>query len=220
MTPPRSATDPTPPRDREAAAPDADAGCYDLRRFVADMEAVLDRHPSIPRTVEEVSRLVARAVADGAPWLEPRYRRPIQDSYARYLLHRDRANRFVVLSLVWLPGQSTPVHDHSCWGVMGLIEGQLEEVHYERLDDGSREHYAELRESRGAVCGQGSVAYVFPPYEEIHRIGNRLAQPALSLHVYGRDLDEVNVFDPVSGRVSPMRIKYYNPPSSALDFII
>jgi predicted metal-dependent enzyme (double-stranded beta helix superfamily) len=192
---------------------------YDLDHFVRDVEAILDGHPSVPMTIKQVSALVGRLVRDTS-WLPALYRTPIDDGYARYLLHRDRTNRFVVLSLVWLPGQSTPVHDHSAWGVMGIVENELEEVTYERLDDGSREGYAELREAHGRMVGAGSVSYVLPPYEEIHRIGNPTGKRAHSLHVYGRDLDEVNVFDTITNKVSPMRIKYYNPVSSACDFII
>ena len=35
-----------------------------------------------------------------------------------------------------------------------------------------------------------------------------------------RGLDEVNVFDPVSGKVSPMRIKYYSPQCGDAPFVI
>ncbi|MEZ5964534.1 MAG: cysteine dioxygenase family protein [Planctomycetota bacterium] len=192
---------------------------YDLDRFVHDVETVLDRRPSVPVTIKEVSSLLGRLVADGS-WLPDKYRTPIADSYARYMLHRDRTNRFVVLSLVWLPGQATPIHDHSAWGAMGIMENALEEVAYERLDDGSREGFAELRETRGRMVGAGSVSYVLPPYEEVHRIANPTDRPSLSVHVYGRDLDEVNVFDMATKKVSPMRIKYYSPVSSACDFII
>lgn len=193
---------------------------YDLDQFVRDVETTLERRPSVPVTIKEVSSLLSRLMSSDGEWLPRQYRTPIQDSYARYMLHRDRTNRFVVLSLVWLPGQSTPIHDHSAWGVMGIMDNALEEVTYERLDDGSREGYAELRETHGRMVGTGSVSYVLPPYEEVHRIGNPTERATLSVHVYGRDLDEVNVFDPVTKRVSPMRIKYYNPVSSACDFII
>lgn len=192
---------------------------YGLDQFVRDVEAILDRRPSVPVTIKEVSSLVGQLVRDGA-WLPAQFRTPIADRYARYMLHRDRTNRFVVLSLVWLPGQATPIHDHRAWGVMGIVENALEEVAYERLDDGSREGYAELRETRGRMVGAGSVSYVLPPYEEVHRIANPTDKPSLSVHVYGRDLDEVNVFDLTTRKVSPMRIKYYGPVSAACDFII
>jgi hypothetical protein len=118
-----------------------------------------------------------------------------------------------------MPGQMTPIHDHACWGVMGLVQNSLEEICYDRLDDGKRPDYAELEQSRGTDVGQGGVAYLLPPYEEIHRIGNTSNKPTISLHVYGRDLDEVNVFDPVTGKVCPMRIKYYSPECGKAPFV-
>ena len=64
------------------------------------------------------------------------------------------------------------------------------------------------------------MAYLLPPYDEIHRIGNTTGKPSVSLHVYGRDLDTVNVFDAVTGKVSPMRIKYYSPECGKAPFVI
>ena len=61
---------------------------------------------------------------------------------------------------------------------------------------------------------------MLPPYQEIHRIGNPTDRPSISLHVYGRDLDEVNVYDLTSRKVNPMRIKYYSPDCSGTEFII
>jgi len=192
---------------------------YGLQDYVRDLGAVLDRRPAMPVIIREVSALTKKLVADDR-WLDERFRVASADHYTRHLLHKDPNNRFVVLSLVWLPGQATPIHDHSCWGVMGLVENSLEENCYSRLDDGSRADFAELQQSRGTDVGKGSVAYLLPPYEEIHRIGNVSGKPTVSLHVYGRDLDEVNVFDQVTGKVSPMRIKYYSPECGKQPFII
>jgi predicted metal-dependent enzyme (double-stranded beta helix superfamily) len=192
---------------------------YGLDDYVHDIGALLDHHPAMPIIVREASALTKQLVADER-WLAEEYRTPGQDSYARHLLHRDPRNRFIVLALVWQPGQATPIHDHSCWGVMGLLQNSLEECGYDRLDDGSRRGFAELQQSRGSEVGRGSVAYLLPPYEEIHRIGNISDKPTVSIHIYGRDLDEVNVFDTVTGKVSRMRIKYYSPECGAQPFII
>ena len=192
---------------------------YGLQDYVHDIGSVLDRHPALPIIIREVSAFTKRLCADDR-WLGEPHRTASTDHYTRHLLHKDPNNRFVVLSLVWMPGQATPIHDHSCWGVMGLIENSLEEVCYDRLDDGSRAEFADLKQSRGSDVGRGSVAYLLPPYEEIHRIGNNTGKPTVSLHVYGRDLDEVNVFDANTGKVSPMRIKSYSPQCGNQPFII
>jgi len=192
---------------------------YGLQDYVQDLGAVLDRRPAMPRIITEVSALTRQLVATDR-WLDEKHRTADPDSYRRHLLHRDPNNRFIVLSLVWMPGQATPVHDHSCWGVMGLLDNSLEEIGYDRLDDGARPGYAELKPSRGSDVAKGSVAYLLPPYEEIHRITNVSDKPTVSIHVYGRDLDEVNVFDTETGKVNPMRIKYYSPECGAQPFII
>jgi len=192
---------------------------FGLRDYVHSIESVLERRPSNKVIIREISAATKQLCASDR-WLEERFRVGNPDCYTRHLLHRDVNNRFVVLALVWMPGQMTPIHDHSCWGVMGLIQNSLEEICYDRLDDGKRSDYAELEQSRGTDVGQGGVAYLLPPYEEIHRIGNTSSKPTISLHVYGRDLDEVNVFDQVSGKVSPMRIKYYSPECGKAPFVI
>lgn len=197
----------------------ASTPAYGLGDYVHAIEQVLARRPANPIIIREVSAATKRLVADDR-WLEERCRQGSPDCYTRHLLHRDAQNRFVVLALVWQPGQMTPIHDHSCWGVMGMIENSLEEVCFDRLDDGKRPDFAELQQSRVTDVGRGSVAYLLPPYEEIHRIGNTSDRPTISLHVYGRDLDEVNVFDQATGKVSAMRIKYYSPECGKQPFVI
>lgn len=192
---------------------------YDLQSFVRDVEEVLAPHPAMPLVIKRVSGLVYKLCQDGH-WLPPEHRVGREETYARHLLHKDPQNRFVVLALVWQPGQGTPIHDHSCWGVMGLLENTLEETIYERLDDGSRPDYAEIRETQGGQVSAGSTSYLLPPYHEIHAIGNNGDRPAISVHVYGRDIDEVNVFDPSSNHVDKMRIKYYAAECGGSDFVI
>lgn len=192
---------------------------YGLQDYVRSIEQVLDQRPANRVIIREVSKATKQLCSDDR-WLDERYRVGSPDCYTRHLLHKDAHNRFVVLALVWQPGQITPIHDHACWGVMGLVENTLEEICYDRLDDGSRPDFCELEQSRGTDVGQGGVAYLLPPYEEIHRIGNTSGRQTISLHVYGRDLDEINVFDPVTGKVSPTRIKYYSPQVGKTPFVI
>jgi len=187
--------------------------------YVRTIEQVLDRRPANRVIIREVSA-ATKELCRNDLWLDERHRTGEPDRYTRHLLHKDPHNRFIVLSLVWQPGQVTPIHDHACWGVMGLVDNSLEEICYERLDDGTRPGFCELEQTRGTDVSKGGVAYLLPPYEEIHRIGNTSDRPTISLHVYGRDLDEINVFDPTSGRVSPMRIQYYSPDIGDQPFVI
>ena len=181
-----------------------------LRRYLDEVGAAIDRSPTDRAIVREVSRATKELCRDGG-WLEARFRVGARDRYERHLLHRDPRGRFVVLALVWQPGQVTPIHDHGCWGVMGLVENSLEEHCYERLDDGARPERCRLRQTRGGDVGEGGVSYLLPPYEEIHWIGNTSDRETISLHVYGRDIDQVQVFDADAGTVRTMRVRYDGP---------
>ena len=44
-------------------------------------------------------------------------------SSSQYLLYCDPEERFSVVSFVWGPGQSTPTHDPSVWGLIGVLRG-------------------------------------------------------------------------------------------------
>jgi predicted metal-dependent enzyme (double-stranded beta helix superfamily) len=195
-------------------------GCGpEFRAYVEAVERCLDRRPALPVLIKELSALTKQLVKEPS-WLPDQFREPCADNYARHLLHRDLHNRFVVLALVWQPGQGTPIHDHRCWGLMGMVQNQLEIVNYERLDDGSRPGHAELRETDGIDACAGATAYILPPYQEIHKIGNTTDQTSISIHIYGRDIDEVSVFDLEQRTVSTMRIKYYGDQCGEQNFAI
>src|SRR5687767_9693745 len=69
--------------------------------FVRDAERLTDNPHAIAR------RLRALLAVDG--WLAPQHQRPGHDGYRQHLLHVSASRRLSVLSLVWLPGQRTPI---------------------------------------------------------------------------------------------------------------
>src|SRR5205085_1277669 len=46
----------------------------------------------------------------------------------RYMLHR--APKFNVTSVVWRPGDRATAHNHETWGVIGVIDNEIEETRY------------------------------------------------------------------------------------------
>ena len=56
-------------------------------------------------------------------WLPDEFALPSVESYRQYLLYCDPLERFSVVSFVWGPGQKTPVHDHTVWGLVGVMRG-------------------------------------------------------------------------------------------------
>jgi predicted metal-dependent enzyme (double-stranded beta helix superfamily) len=70
---------------------------------------------------------------------------------------------FVVNGLIKAPHKRTGIHDHAqLWTAYGVLDGQESIERYERLDDGARAGYAEVRESARFGVGPGTVDLVSP----------------------------------------------------------
>jgi predicted metal-dependent enzyme (double-stranded beta helix superfamily) len=116
--------------------------------------------------------------------LTPDQRVGSADGYTQHVLHVEPDGSFSVVALVWLPGQSTPVHDHVSWCAVGVYEGQETETLY-RL--AGRKGRRQLVVTGHAVNERGSVSGIAPP-GDIHHVTNSGGTTAISLHVYGADI--------------------------------
>ncbi|MFC0530274.1 cysteine dioxygenase family protein [Phytohabitans kaempferiae] len=109
------------------------------------------------------------------------------DSYTQHILHVEPDGLFSIVALVWLPGQATPIHDHLCWCVVGVVEGVESEVRYRLTERDGRACLVEdgvVENPSGSVCG-------FAPPGDIHRVRNVGTGTAVSIHVYGADISRV-----------------------------
>ncbi len=93
-----------------------------LRDFVAAMTTLVGDTGDERRLLAEGRTHLARLIADDT-WLPDAFAAPRSDRYAQYLLHCDPLERFSVVSFVWGPGHRTPVHDHTVWGLVGVLRG-------------------------------------------------------------------------------------------------
>jgi predicted metal-dependent enzyme (double-stranded beta helix superfamily) len=94
---------------------------------------------------------------------------------------------------VWPPRTETKIHDHSSWGVYCCAVGSILEERYERLDDGSRLDHARLKKFGQRMWSEEDGASSVLPHEEgIHRVGNPGDDVAISVHLYGPRLRDVD----------------------------
>jgi predicted metal-dependent enzyme (double-stranded beta helix superfamily) len=181
-----------------------------LRRFVADLSALLDRTGEEARILAEGRALLAELIARD-DWLPDTHAAPNPERYTQYLLHRDPATRFSVVSFVWGPGQSTPVHDHTVWGLVGVLRGA--EVAESYVRDGGV-----LRVTGTERLEQGAIDAVSPTIGDLHKVSNGLAdRPSISIHVYGADIGAVRraTYD-AAGQARPFVSGYSDAPALAL----
>jgi len=137
-------------------------------------------------------------LVDHAPsFLEPRHYRSDPAGYTRNLIYRAPDDSLSLYALVWLPGQWTPVHDHGSWGVVGVVEGVLEERSYVRLSpDRGRDDGIDLARGGIVLLKPGAVTTFVPNPDHIHTTGVPAERPrAVSLHLYGRMMSSFNIYD-------------------------
>ncbi len=166
-------------RERQAG-PVTTEGSIDFGEYVRRVASLCDDVPE-DRMASRVGRELRRLVAAGG-WLPSECCEPGADTYRRHVLHADPLGRFTVLSVVWRPGQGTPVHGHTAWGAVGVYRGTPSVANYRLVRDGAVELACE------AVCSPGDVTTVQPGIDYPHRVCNASEQLAITVHTYGRDL--------------------------------
>ena len=122
----------------------------------------------------------------------PLVEEPAEDWYVAYR-HDDPEHSYSVQVFVWPPGSATRIHDHSSWGAFCCVVGSVLEERYERLDDGSVPDHARLKKLwRLGWSKEDGISTLLPGDEGIHRVGNPNDEPAISVHLYGPRLGEVD----------------------------
>jgi predicted metal-dependent enzyme (double-stranded beta helix superfamily) len=174
---------------QENAVPTAPAVPTDriapLREFVAAMTRLVEGTRDEATLLARGRELLARLIADDA-WLPDEFAEPDARSYRQYLLHCDPLERFSVVSFVWGPGQRTPVHDHTVWGLVGVLRGAERCTEYAPQDG----HVV----ARGLehTMTRGMIEAVSPTVGDWHVVANALEdRPSVSIHVYGANIGAV-----------------------------
>jgi predicted metal-dependent enzyme (double-stranded beta helix superfamily) len=109
-------------------------------------------------------------------------------------VYKSEHNNFVVQVFVWEGGAGTPIHDHDTWGIMGVYQNQLKVTEYSLKSFEQSENFY-LDQTQTFIADPGAVCYLIPPDEEIHQIMNPTDNLSVSIHVYGKSIDEYNIYD-------------------------
>ena len=104
-----------------------------LESFVSQATAHAGDRADPADCVLAIAPLMLELIERAPSFLEPQHYRCDPDHYARNLVYDAPDASLSLYTLVWLPGQWTPVHDHGSWGVVGVLEGVLEERSYVRM---------------------------------------------------------------------------------------
>jgi 3-mercaptopropionate dioxygenase len=171
-----------------------------LEDFVGHVRAQVSQYPQVPDAMQERALLgslkpALEALLRHDDWLPESHAKFDPARYQQHPLYRDPEGRFSVVSFVWGPGHATPVHDHTVWGLVGVLRGAELCQHFE-LRDGHWEAQGEPH-----VVQAGEVDLVSPSIGDVHRVSNALPdQITISIHVYGADIGLVKRHVMTSGQ--------------------
>jgi predicted metal-dependent enzyme (double-stranded beta helix superfamily) len=141
----------------------ASAGLPVFEDFVAQLRAIWQAEGDNQRRMEKARPLLQRLVKDqGLKAHSARW--PSTEGFKNLLLYVDPQHHFAINAVVRTPGRVGGVHDHAdAWVLYGVLDGSESLERYERIDDGSRPGYAELRLASVTTGTQGKVDLV-PPH--------------------------------------------------------
>jgi len=173
-----------------------------LRNFVQDMTRLVERHGADePRMLDEGEKLLHGLVTQD-DWLPEEYAAPSRESYRQYLLYCDPLERFSVASFVWMPGHRTTIHDHTVWGLVGVMRGV----------ELCEEFSSGIKKVNSHESKPGEVDRVSPTVGDIHVVSNAGKETAVSIHVYGANIGAVrrHTFDAETGKPKEFVSGYHN----------
>ena len=148
-----------------------------------EIREVVSRGMTEAETGAGVAEVLKKHVSDSS-LLRPEDCVGDPNDYKQHILHVEDDGSFSIVSLVWLPGQVTPIHDHVSWCVVGVHQGDETEELFKLEGEGDE---AYLVETENHFNPEGYVVWLSPP-GDIHRVRNAGDDTAISLHVYGADI--------------------------------
>ena len=173
-----------------------------LQRFIADLRAIWATGQDAELCMEQARPILAKLTLDpdlqafSASW-------PSTEGRKNLLLYVDPDYHFAINAVVRIPGRKGNVHDHAhAWVLYGVLCGAESLERYERLDDGSRPGFAEVRLQSVSTGAPGMVDLVKP--WDIHA---EQGGPTRSVAIIVRSakLGDViqNRYDPVAKTIVP-----------------
>jgi predicted metal-dependent enzyme (double-stranded beta helix superfamily) len=154
-----------------------------VRDLVTRVREVVKENRPDQVTAALAARCLRRSLRE-RELLAPEHQQGSSDGYRQHILYVEPDGAFSIVALVWLPGQTTPVHDHVSWCTVGVYRGEETEIRY-RIAGQHTDRRLVVTERLTNECG--SVSGIAPP-GDIHQVMNTGSDVAISLHVYGADI--------------------------------
>ena len=169
---------------------------YQLDHFINDCRKQISSCNNAANCVSHLVPFMVKLLQSDSDFLLPEHKLTDDEHYRRnpiFLIDGEIG----LYSLVWKKGQWTPVHDHGTWGIVGIVQGNLQETSYIRTDHGGKDAKENLELVFGnvMVLSPGSVTSFVPNPDHIHKTGNSFDETVISIHLYGHEMSGYHEYD-------------------------
>ena len=177
---------------------------YTVADFMADVKAILVAKGVTEAGLQEISQRMQELSKRDDLFELGQYRpaTPGGNTMGGYRLHAEPDDTLVLSVSQFSDEHATPVHTHNTWGVLCGYTGRDRYIQYDRIDDESKEGYAELKEAVNRVITRGDSVWWLDYPHDIH-IQQAIGEPSWELLLMGKSTGGIERlhFEPESHKV-------------------
>jgi predicted metal-dependent enzyme (double-stranded beta helix superfamily) len=162
---------------------------YRLYRFLTEVEDILAQTSDPLAQLQQIVPRV-RYLLDHSPWIAMPIAPNPDQGWEVLMLYDEPDFPLTVQIVAWAAGAISPIHNHGCWGLVALLDGQEQNQFWHRTQD-------QLATTTTRVLHPGEILTFLP--DSIHQITALGDGPTISFNLYGEtDYQNRFEFDPVS----------------------
>ena len=169
---------------------------YRLYRFLTDLEDVLNRIEDDRLRLQAICPLV-RQLLTSSPWLQITPLEPDSETgWEVSVLYDEPFFPLTVQLVAWAPGVTSPIHNHGCWGLVALLNGEEKNTFWRRSS--TAESPDRIEAAGDCLLNPGDILCLMP--DAIHHVEAMGDRPTISFNLYGEtNYDRRFEFDPIQG---------------------
>ncbi|MDJ0732714.1 MAG: cupin [Nostocaceae cyanobacterium] len=170
------------------------ANPYRLFRFLTDLEDVLHSVSDDSVRLQKIRPLVRRLL-NSSEWLHYEYLEPDSETgWSVLTLYDEPDFPLTVQTVVWLPGQVSPIHNHGTWGIVAIVSGQEKNTVWRKVEPEGSERIEKVGE---LILSPGDIISFTP--DAIHNVEAMGDEPTVSFNLYGEtNYNQRFQFDPIT----------------------
>jgi predicted metal-dependent enzyme (double-stranded beta helix superfamily) len=135
-----------------------------FEKFIQDLRLTWAELPDAAARMKKGQKLLEALVKDSS-LREVSKKWPSTEGRKNLLFYEDPDYGFAINGVVRVPGRKGSIHDHAhSWTAYGILDGTESLERYRRLDDGSKQGYAQL-ELESVTQGSPGKVDLVPPFD-------------------------------------------------------